>query len=159
MTVPLEARAEVVVEATPADAFRLFTDEIGFWWKPGTYYWNDPERGLYLRIEPGVGGRWIEVYDAETGTGFEVGRVTAWEPPGRLALTWTQQGWPEGMQTEIVVLFEPVPEGTLVRLSHSGFDPLGAEAKAMRDGYQGGWIEILGWLADHASMPREEAER
>ncbi len=35
-----------------------------------------------MRIEPRVGGRFIEVYDVETDEGFEVGRVTAWEPGG-----------------------------------------------------------------------------
>ena len=50
------ARAEVVVAATPAAAFRIFTDEIGLWWRRHTHYWNDPDRGLFVRIEPGVGG-------------------------------------------------------------------------------------------------------
>ena len=96
MTSRPTARAEVVVDAAPDAAFRLFTEEIGFWWRTNTPYWNDPERGLYLRIEPRLGGRWIEVYDADTDTGFEVGRVTVWEPGVRLGLTWTQVGWPEG---------------------------------------------------------------
>jgi hypothetical protein len=80
------ARAEVVVDAPPDVAFRLFTQEISLWWRTGTPYWNDPDRGLYLHIEPGVGGRWIEVYDADTGSGYEVGRVTVWRPGERLAL-------------------------------------------------------------------------
>ena len=33
----------------------------------------------------GVGGRFVEVYDLETGAGIEVGRVTVWEPGERLA--------------------------------------------------------------------------
>ena len=93
------ATAEVLVEATPEDAFALFTDEIGLWWRTDTPYWNDRERGLSVRIEPRVGGRFIEVYDVETQSGLEVGRVTAWEPGKRLALTWTQVGWPEGVAT------------------------------------------------------------
>jgi hypothetical protein len=71
------ATAEVVVDASLEDAFRAFTEEIGLWWRRGTPYWNDPERGLTIRIEPGVGGRFIEPYDLEAGTGLEVGRVTA----------------------------------------------------------------------------------
>ena len=51
------ATAEVRVAATPEEAFRIFTDEIGLWWRRGTRYWNDAERGLSVRIEPGVGGR------------------------------------------------------------------------------------------------------
>ena len=159
MTVPVTARAEVVVEATPEDAFHLFTDEISLWWRPHTRYWNDPERGLYLKIEPGVGGRWIEVYDPDSGEGMEVGRVTRWEPPGLLALTWTQVGWPDDLETELELTFEPVPEGTRVRLSHSGFEPLGDEAAATSGGYEAGWREILGWLAEHAASTTQGERR
>ena len=58
------ARAEVNVDATPEEAFALFTEDIGLWWRRDTPYWNDRDRGLSIRIEPGVGGRFIEVYDS-----------------------------------------------------------------------------------------------
>jgi hypothetical protein len=80
------ATAEVIVDAAPDDAFRLFTEDIGLWWRRDTPYWNDRERGVGVTIEPGAGGRFIEVYDRETGAGMEVGRVTAWDPGQRLAL-------------------------------------------------------------------------
>jgi len=145
------ARAEVIVEASPEEAFRIFTDEIGIWWRRDTPYWNDRERGLYPRIEPRVGGRFVEVYDAETDTGFEVGVVTAWEPGKRLGLTWAQVGWPEGVSTEIEVTFEPIAEGTLVRLEQTGFEQLGPEAAELTAGYAGGWQELLGWFAAEAA--------
>jgi uncharacterized protein YndB with AHSA1/START domain len=141
------ASAEVVVEASAEDAFRMFADEISLWWRPRTPYWNDPERGLYVRIEPGVGGRFLEVYDDETGEGFEAGRVTAWEPGRRLGLTWTQVGWPAGVTTDIVVTFEPVAEGTLVRLEHSGFERVPDTTRSLA-GYDAGWKEVLGWYAE-----------
>ena len=142
------ARAEVVVPATPEEAFRLFVDEIGLWWRPHTPYWNDAERGLYLRLEPGVGGRFVEVHDAETDTGFEIGRVTAWEPGTRLGLTWTQAGWPEGAATDVEIAFAPVAGGTRVSLEHTGFERVGADGAAA--GYEAGWTEILGWYAERA---------
>ena len=70
---PVAATAEVLVEATPEQAFAIFTDEIGLWWRRDTPYWNDRERGRSVRIEPGVGGRFVEVWDIEGGTGFEIG--------------------------------------------------------------------------------------
>jgi uncharacterized protein YndB with AHSA1/START domain len=152
------ARAEVVVEASPQEAFRIFTDEIGIWWRRDTPYWNDRERGLYPRIEPGVGGRFIEVYDAETDTGFEVGRVTAWEPGARLALTWTQVGWPDGMSTDVEITFEPIDDGTLVRLEQTGFERLGPEAAQFTAGYAAGWQEVLGWFAAEAGTKRARQE-
>ena len=147
------ASAEVVVEAAPEDAFRLFADEIGLWWRPHTPYWNDPQRGLYVRIEPGVGGRFLEVYDAEADDCLEVGRVTAWEPGKRLGLTWTQVGWPAGVTTDVEVTFAPVPEGTLVRLEHSGFERV-PDAAGRLAGYDAGWKEVLGWYAERVASGR-----
>lgn len=147
------ARAAVTVAADPPDAFRLFTEEIGLWWRRDTPYWNDRERGLTVRIEPGVGGRFVEVYDLESGEGMEVGRVTAWEPGRRLALTWTQVGWPPDTTTALEITFEPAPGGTRVSLTHSGFEavPGGLE---FAGGYEAGWHEVLGWFAGHAAAQR-----
>jgi uncharacterized protein YndB with AHSA1/START domain len=148
-TIPAAA-AEVTVEASPQEAFRIFTDEIGIWWRRNTPYWNDSQRGLSVRIEPGVGGRFVEIYDLDEGTGFEVGRVTAWEPGSRLALTWTQIGWPKDVATDIEITFEPRGDGTLVRLKQSGFERIGPDAERFREGYAGGWSEVLAWFADAA---------
>jgi uncharacterized protein YndB with AHSA1/START domain len=147
------ARAEVVVEAGSEEAFEIFTNEIGLWWRRDTPYWNDPERGLTIRIEPWVGGRFLEIYDLESGTGFEVGRVTAWEPGRRLALTWTQVGWPPGVSTDVEITFEPVAEGTLVRLEHSRFEAV-PDAERYLPGYDAGWKEALGWFAERVSARR-----
>lgn len=144
------ARAEVAVDASPDEAFELFTGDIGLWWRRGTPYWNDRERGLSVRIEPGVGGRFIEVYDLDSGSGMEVGRVTAWEPGRRLALTWTQVGWPQGSSTELEVTFEPAAEGTLVRLEHRGFERVPGAIDFIT-GYDAGWKEVLGWFAGHVN--------
>ena len=143
------ARAAVTVPVAPEDAFALFTEDIGLWWRRATPYWNDTERGLSIRIEPGVGGRFIEVYDLEDGSGMEVGRVTAWEPGRRLALTWTQVGWPEGSSTDVEVTFEPAPDGTFVRLEQRGFEGVPG-AMDFVAGYDAGWKEVLGWFAEHA---------
>jgi uncharacterized protein YndB with AHSA1/START domain len=145
------ATAEVHVEASPDDAFRIFTEETGLWWRRATRYWNDAERGLSVRIEPGVGGRFVEVYDLDTGEGFEVGRITAWEPGRRFAMTWTQAGWPAQVSTDIEITFTPAGDGTLVRLEQTGFERVGPEGAELRDGYSGGWKEVLGWFAEHAS--------
>ena len=149
------ATAEVRVDATPDEAFHLFTDEIGMWWRRGTRYWNDPERGLSLRIEPWVGGRFVEVYDLDSGDGMEVGRVTAWEPGRRFVMTWTQVGWPPDVATDIEVTFEPVGDQTLVRLEQTGFERVGPDAEDFRDGYAAGWKEVLGWFAERVN--REES--
>lgn len=154
MAVGPAARAEVIVDASPQDAFAIFTEEIGIWWRMNTPYWNDVERGRSIRLEPYVGGRFIEVYELDTDAGFEVGRVTAWEPGERLALTWTQVGWRADVWTDIEITFEQVGEDTLVRLEQSGFERAGA-ADDFRAGYEGGWHTILGWFAGHVGARRD----
>lgn len=136
------------VPVPPGEAFALFTEDIGLWWRRGTPYWNDSTRGLSLRIEPGIGGRFIEVYDLESGEGFEVGRVTAWQPGRRLALTWTQVGWPDQTSTQVEVTFEPTSGGTAVSLEHSGFERV-PEGQRFVAGYAEGWHQILAWFAEH----------
>jgi uncharacterized protein YndB with AHSA1/START domain len=150
------ATAEVTVDASPEDAFRIFTEEIGIWWRRNTPYWNDSERGLSVRIEPGVGGRFIEVYDLDSESGFEVGRVTAWEPGMRLALTWTQVGWPKGAATDLEITFESQGENTLVRLEQTGFERVGTATEDLREAYSGGWKQVLCWFADQVN--RKEAQ-
>lgn len=144
------ARAEVTVEVPPEEAFALFTEDIGLWWRRDTPYWNDRDRGVSVRIEPGVGGRVVEVYEPETGSGMEVGHVTAWEPGRRLALTWTQVGWPEGASTQLEITFEPAATGTRVRLEHTGFEGVPGAIDFIA-GYDAGWKEVLGWFAEHAN--------
>ena len=154
MTAPAAAIAEVVVNASPDDAFAIFTDEIGLWWRRDTPYWNDPERGLTVRLEPFVGGRFMEIYDLETAEGFEVGRVTAWEPGERVAFTWTQVGWPEDASTDVEISFKQVGGGTRVRLEQTGFERVGPEGESFRERYSSGWREVLGWFAERATTGR-----
>lgn len=148
------ARAEVTVDASPEQAFALFTEEIGLWWRRDTHYWNDRDRGLSIRIEPWVGGRFIEVYDLDAGSGLEVGRVTEWEPGHRLGLTWTQIGWPDDVSTELKITFDDAElGGTVVRLEHSGFERV-PDASGFISGYESGWNEVLGWFGEYAATQR-----
>jgi hypothetical protein len=150
----VRAQAETVVDATPEAAFEIFTAEIGVWWRRDTAYWNDPERGLFVRIEPRVGGRFLEVHEPDAETGFEVGRVTVWEPGRRLGLTWTQVGWPPDVSTDVEITFEPVGDQTLVRLVQTGFERVGPAAEEFRAGYDAGWKEVLGWFAGQINARR-----
>src|SRR5438445_344452 len=70
----------VDVAVDPDTAFAAFTDEIGAWYKTLPHAWNDPERAVEIRFDAGVGGRLIEVWDATTGEGYEMGKILVWEP-------------------------------------------------------------------------------
>ena len=79
------------VAADPTTAFAAFTDELDLWWVRGPINAYDAGRLVEMRCEPGVGGRILEVYDAESGDVLELARITVWEPgrvwPGRAP--WT----------------------------------------------------------------------
>jgi uncharacterized protein YndB with AHSA1/START domain len=140
----------VEVAADPQTAFEIFTEEIGRWWRPGPINWNYSDRAVGMRIEPRIGGRWIEVHDEATGEGFEHGRVLVWEPGARLVLHYEDRGHDiDG--TEVEVRFEPVDGGTRVTLEHRGWEKVAADLGAQkRRSKRWGWANILGWYQEWA---------
>src|SRR4051812_23309752 len=77
-------RREVVVPASQARAFEVFTAEMTSWWPAEHHIGSAPIEEIL--IEPQAGGRWYTRHTdgSETYTGV----VTAWEPPERLVVTW-----------------------------------------------------------------------
>jgi uncharacterized protein YndB with AHSA1/START domain len=112
-------RVSTRVAAPPAEAFALFTGEIGAWWAagavPGARF-----RGA-LRFEPGEGGRLLKSVGEES---FEVGRVRCWEPPRRFVFECREEGAAAGPCTEVEVRFDAAGAGTRVTLEHRGFEAL-----------------------------------
>jgi uncharacterized glyoxalase superfamily protein PhnB/uncharacterized protein YndB with AHSA1/START domain len=130
--------ATVEVALPPAEAFRMFTAEIGSWYLVDRNTVRDPGRTVDIRFEPRVGGRFMDVHDAASGEGREMGRITSWEPGHRLGFTD-----PRGIDTE--VRFEPVVGGTAVTIEQRGLDRLPPdEAEHVR---RYGWRLLLGWFA------------
>ena len=107
------------VKASRERAFEVFVREIGLWWKPSTLFQTTPRAPGRLSFEEGEGGRLIETLD--NGKVFEIGRITAWEPPQRLAFNWRQASFPPDLDTEVEVRFEAVGEETRVSVDHRGF--------------------------------------
>lgn len=136
----------------PATAFEVFTAEIDDWYERGRYSWHDPKRAVGIRFEPGVGGRWIEVWDAETGEGCEFGRIKAWEPGRRLLVSFTSTFLPPEPPTEIEVRFEPVAGGTRVTLEHRGIEQLPPEIARTWEGRA--WIAMMRTFADYVARTR-----
>jgi len=140
----------VEVPLGPAAAFELYTGGINRWWRRDSRYWNDRERARGLRIEPLLGGRFVEVYDEATGEGFEIGRVRAWEPSRRVTYSWRQADWPPGEELEIQVGFAPAGAGTLVTIDVRGWEGLTGGDEIGR-GYGEGARELLSWFAEAAA--------
>ena len=117
------------VKASPERAFAAFVNEIGAWWRPNGLFQTTPRAPGVLAFEPGEGGRLTETL--ANGKVFEIGRITAWEPPARLVFSWRQATFPPDLHTEVEVRFEPVGEETRVSVEHRGFDrvPAGSAAR------------------------------
>lgn len=113
------------VKATPERAFQASLEEIGQWWTPSRLFQTTPRAPGVLAFEPGEGGRLTETL--ANGKVFEIGRITAWEPPARLVFSWRQASFPPDLQTEVEVKFEPVGEETRVSVEHRGFDKVPAD--------------------------------
>jgi uncharacterized protein YndB with AHSA1/START domain len=117
-----QARVSVLVAARPAEAFRVFTEEINEWWRTGLRFRIAGKNRSVIGIEPRLGGRMFEAIEEPAGTRVvETGRVLAWEPPGRLLLEWRAVNFAPSETTEVEVTFEPQTRGTLVTLTHRGW--------------------------------------
>lgn len=153
MTSAGTATATVEVAVDPATAFEVFTEEMPAWYQDGPHSWVDRDRAVAVRLEPGVGGRWLEVYDEATGEGYEFGRIRVWEPGRRVVLEWRHHEG--GHTTEVDVRFEPVGDGTRVVLEHRGWDRLPPEVAT--EGVAGvlrGWPVLLGWFDEYLKVDR-----
>jgi uncharacterized glyoxalase superfamily protein PhnB len=133
------SRSSIVeVAADPLTAFIAFTDELDVWWVRGPINAYDSGRLVEMRCERGVGGRILEVYDADTGEGLELARITVWEPGRHLA-------WKSSLDdVTIDVRFDPTASGTIVRLeatvSEGGEDRGGSSFVTVTPSWFGAWM-------------------
>jgi uncharacterized glyoxalase superfamily protein PhnB len=134
--------SSIEVAADPATAFAVFTEEIDCWWRQGPINFHDTARTWFKRIEPGVGGRVLEVHDPATGDGLELARITVWEPGVRLAWRSTID------DVAIDVSFTASPDDagrTLVRVDATvpagGADRGGTSWVRMTPEWFGRWVD------------------
>ena len=132
--------AEITVPVTITEAFVGFTAQMGEWWDPAAQ-----PRAAHVhrhRHRPRRAGR-----DRCTASEQYVwGRVMKWDPIGH----YTQEFWlghPEEEATVLDVRFTEAPEGTLVRLVHSGWT---AGTEEVREKYTH-WGDLLQRYATHVS--------
>jgi hypothetical protein len=126
---------EVLVPCTCAAAFAVFTGQIHQWWPVASHSLGGADT-VGVTMEPRVGGRILERH--VDGSEHLWGSVTAWEVPSRVAFTWHVGRASERAQ-RVEVTFAPAASGTRVRLVHSGWEALDAEARSKRDQYDKGW--------------------
>ena len=127
-------RKSIHIERPPKVCFRVFCEEMSQWW-PGGFGGKDSKP----RIEPHVGGRFYE--RRPDGTEYEIGKVTAYSPPGLVAFTFRAPSW--DLSTSVEVRFLAESAGTRVELEHSGWDQ-DAKTRDARKSFDSGWDFVLG---------------
>jgi uncharacterized protein YndB with AHSA1/START domain len=135
-------RRSVSVPLGREQAFALFTERASTWWPLATHSVAG-EAAESAIFEPRVGGR---VYErGRDGSEHDWGEITVWEPPDRLALSWTID--PSCAGTIVEVRFTESGDGTLVELEHRGWRDAAPE---LTDRYAGGWEHVLRTFAASA---------
>jgi len=129
----------VTVRCSPAKAFRHFTEGMGAWWPVVTHHVApEPESCTF---EPRLGGRLYE--RGKNGVETKWGSVLAWDPPKRLVFSWELSCSQELRDAKVEVIFVAVPDGTEVKLVHTGWEHMGAEAIPMRERFNAGWARVF----------------
>ena len=130
----------VQVRRSPAEAFRLFTEEISAWWPMKNHSRaRDAAGEVTVRVdfETRVGGRIYETLN--TGEQRDWGEVLAYEPGHRVLFSF-QMGRPKEKSGEVEVRFDALDAGSCrVTLTHAKWERMGDEAEVMRGRFAGGW--------------------
>lgn len=111
------------VPASPEDTFDAFTEDIGLWWRPSALFQLTPRGDGTLSFE----NRERLITTLASGKVFEIGKVTTWDRPARLAFSWRQASFTADQITSVDVTFEAIGEDTRVTVTHRGWDTIPQE--------------------------------
>jgi uncharacterized protein YndB with AHSA1/START domain len=145
-------RKSVLVEASAAIAFEVFTAQIDRWWPKTHHIGRAPPRRS--TIEPFAGGRWYTQH--EDGEEIVLGHVSVWQPPERLIVSWEiSADWKPAagaaFASEVDIRFTAVTdEQTRVDLEHRNFERVPGGEK-MRNDVDRGWPGVLELFAKAVS--------
>ena len=146
MSVP-PVKKQLLVNASQARCFSVFTDGIDRWWPREHHIGKSPLSREVL--EPKPGGRWYGV--SADGSECEVGKVLVWEPPGRLVLAWqitAEWQYDPSFVTEVEVVFTALAaKQTLVDFEHRNLERYGIKALDIRKQLD----DAMGW---HGSLEK-----
>jgi uncharacterized protein YndB with AHSA1/START domain len=142
-----DVRLERVYAHPPERVWRALTDPqaLAEWLMPNDF---QPRVGHKFQFRAAPRGGWRGIVDCEV---LEV------DPPRRLSYLW--QGDPKDRPTVVTWILEPTPEGTRLRLEHTGFRGLGGLFHKLLLG--SGWKRmlrtslptVLDWFAQHGEIP------
>ena len=143
-------RMSFVVDCPADHAFKVWTSRTSSWWPVAHTVSAEP--GLQVVFQPLVGGRIFE--RTPSGTEVEWGRVTAWEPPTRLAYLWHIRV-DRTDATEVEINFVDQGDATTrVEIEHRGWERLGSRGPSWRKVNVGGWDGVLPYYREACSRAR-----
>lgn len=93
--------------------------------------------GPHMRLDARPGGWFTEVWRDGVRTVTTTGRVLHITPPSSLVLSWRDEDW--SADTKVSITLDPLDQSTHLRLVHSGWLTLGAEALALAEAHRAGW--------------------
>jgi uncharacterized protein YndB with AHSA1/START domain len=143
---PMVVRKTLTVAAGRERAFKVFTAGMSSWWPLQTHHIGAVDARETV-IEPRAGGRWYEI--GVDGSECDWGRVLAWEPPGRLLLSWEiNADFKHDLKVVSEVEVRFIAEGerqTRLELEHRALECYGARAQQMHGLFDspGGWSGTL----------------
>ena len=132
----------VTVPCSQTQAFEAFTRNLQSWW-PLESHSVGLENAVSCEMECRQGGELFEI--VKGGEKHIWGTIQDWSPPGELTFSWHPGRAAETAQV-ITVSFHAQEDGTLVTLTHGGWEILGDAAAETREGYVQGWDIVLGQL-------------
>ena len=138
---------EIYVGAAPEIVFEVVSspDHVAGWW---------PDQARYEPV-PGATGE-IVFGDPEAGGGVVSLSVVEVEPPHTFSFRWTHpagQSAAAGNSLLVTFVLTPSGDGTLLRMTETGFREMGWEAAVLEEQYREhatGWDHFLPRLVSYA---------
>ena len=135
---------QIEIAAPPARIFEALTDpaQLLAWWGDRSSY-----PSTHWELDPRVGGKWLSRWRGPDGATFALGgEILALEPPRLLSYSWWDERYAGLPLTTVRYELASTPTGTLVTMTHDGFD----DVRADFDDYNGGWRTVMRKLREHA---------
>ena len=133
-----ELRLEFEVECSAEHAFETWATKTSMWWPHDHSVSGDPE--ISVTFEPRRGGRIYERIAA--GIEHDWGEIILWDPPYRLGYLW-HIGRDRSAATEVEITFIATHAGTMVRISHRGWERVGEPGREMKERNRRGWAGLI----------------
>ncbi|HEY7233272.1 MAG TPA: SRPBCC domain-containing protein [Gemmatimonadaceae bacterium] len=135
---------QIEIAAPAARIFEALTEpaQLLAWWGDRSSF-----PSTHWELDPRVGGKWLSRWRGTDGSTFALGgEILALDPPRLLSYSWWDERYPGLPPTTVRYELTPAPTGTLVTMTHDGFD----DVRADFDDYNGGWSTVMRKLRAHA---------